>query len=101
MDFNRRSLLLLLLGLSCGQAALADSYRCGRKLVRTGDSAARLIEVCGEPSRKGRGTATVRQSGQLKELRVERWYYRTGRRSLERAVLLHRGRIVAIEVGGR
>ena len=81
--------------------AQADSYRCGRQLIRTGDSAADVLQVCGEPRYKDRGQATLRLGGAEKSASVERWYYKKSRRSLEHIVLLHKGRVVAIEVGGR
>jgi hypothetical protein len=81
--------------------AEADSYRCGRKLIRTGDSAADVLRICGEPKHKDRGKQLLRLQGTLQNISVERWYYKKSRRSLEHAVLLHRGRVVAIEAGGR
>jgi hypothetical protein len=81
--------------------ARADSYRCGRKLIQTGDSAAEVLRVCGEPKHKDRGQATLRLGGAEKSASVERWYYRKSSRSLEHVVLIHKGRVVAIEYGGR
>ena len=84
----------------CAEAR-ADSYRCGRKLIRTGDSAAEVLRVCGAPGYKDRGQETLRLGGTEKNASVERWYYRKSRRSLEHVVLLHKGRVVAIEIGAR
>jgi hypothetical protein len=81
--------------------AAADSYRCGRKLIRTGDTAADVLRVCGEPRYKDRGKESLRLDGATQQLSVERWYYKRSRRSLEHIVLLHRGRVVAVEVGSR
>jgi hypothetical protein len=81
--------------------AAADSYRCGRKLIRTGDTAADVLRVCGEPRYKDRGKESLRLDGGTQQLSVERWYYKRSRRSLEHIVLLHRGRVVAVEVGSR
>lgn len=81
--------------------AQADSYRCGRKLIRTGDSAAEVLRVCGAPGYKDRGQQTLRLGGAEQSANVERWYYKKSRRSLEHVVLLHKGRVVAIEVGAR
>jgi hypothetical protein len=39
--------------------------------------------------------------GQMQEVRVQRWYYQRNSRSIERAVLLRDGRIVAIRVNTR
>lgn len=80
---------------------MADSYRCGRQLIRTGDTAADVLRACGEPGYKDRGKQALRNKGTTQSLNVERWYYKKSSRSLEHIVLLHRGRVVAIEVGGR
>jgi len=79
----------------------ADSFRCGRKLIRTGDSASDLLRVCGEPRYKDRGNEEIKIGGVTKNTRVERWYYKKSSRSLERAVLVYKGSVVAVEIGGR
>ena len=92
----------LLAGLLLAQnSVVADSYRCGRKLVRNGDSKAELLRLCGEPRFKDRGVETVKIDGSRKDARVERWYYRKSSRSLGRVILIYRGRIAGIEVEGR
>lgn len=92
--------LALLLALQFQEAA-ADSYRCGRKLIRSGDSPADVLRVCGEPQRKDRAHETIRVNGTTQSLPVERWFYRQGRRSLQHMVLIYRGKVVAIEASGR
>ena len=77
--------------------AAADSYRCGRLLVKDGDSAARLLRLCGEPRRRDSGVENVMIGGAFGPQRVQRWYYRKNRRSLEYVVMVHRGRVVAID----
>lgn len=79
----------------------ADSFRCGRKLIRTGDTAAEVLRVCGQPRSRDRGQAEVRSGGVTKSVSVERWHYKGSSRRLWRVVNLHRGRVVAIEVGSR
>ena len=83
------------------ESARADSYRCGRKIVRDGDTVSRLLSVCGEPRFKDSGSSTIRVDGVRRKTRVQRWYYKKGTRDLERIILVHDGRIAAIEVGGR
>jgi hypothetical protein len=97
---TRFALVIAALWALCGEAQ-ADSYRCGRQLIRTGDSAAEVLRVCGAPGYKDRGQEKLRLDGAEKSASVERWYYKTSRRSLEHVVLLHKGRVVAIEVGAR
>jgi hypothetical protein len=79
----------------------ADSYRCGRKLIKTGDSSGDVLRICGEPYHKDRGTEEIYANGETVRARVERWYYRKNSRSVERVVLLQSGRIVAIQLGSR
>jgi len=43
----------------------------------------------------------VEVDGVARKVRVERWHYKRGSRSLEHVVLIHRGRIAAIELGRR
>lgn len=81
--------------------AVADSFRCGRKVVRTGDSPGELLQRCGEPRYKDRGYEAVRVQGRQKKVRVERWYYKKSARRIERIVVIHKGRIVAIDNGQR
>jgi len=79
----------------------ADSFRCGRKLINTGDSASDVLRVCGEPRYKDRGNEKIKVNGASKNTRVERWYYKKSSRSLEHAILIYKGSVVAIEIGNR
>jgi len=99
---NHAGLALLIAGICLAPGfAAADGYRCGRKVVRTGDSLSRLVQVCGEPRLKSAGSSTVEVDGVPRKVRVERWHYKQGSRSLEHVVLIYRGRVAAIELGGR
>lgn len=93
--------LFAVAGLAFISPLQSDSYRCGSKLVRSGDSAGRVLQICGEPKHKDRGRHEIRVKGKTKDVAVERWYYRKGSQSLGRVVLLHRGKVVAIETQGR
>ena len=95
------SLISFLLALSIPIAAHTDSFRCGRKLIRTGDTTADVLRVCGQPQARDRGQAEVRSHGVGTKQTVERWHYRRSGRSLPRIVNIHRGRVVSIEVGSR
>lgn len=79
----------------------ADSMRCGRKVIRTGDSPSALLERCGEPLHRSRAYARVKTVDGMKEVRVERWHYKKSERSLERIVMIYRGEVVAVETGRR
>ncbi len=94
-------LIFLAILLALPADAGADSYRCGRKLIRTGDSTAKVLQVCGEPRFKSSGQEEIEIRGVAKTTRVQRWHYRQGSRRLEHVVLIHKGRVAAIEVAGR
>jgi hypothetical protein len=93
--------VLFLALLAVGQAVPADSYRCGRKLIHSGDSTEQVLRLCGPPLRKDRAQESVQLSGRRQQLPVERWFYRKSSRSLEHVVMMYRGRVVAIIVGRR
>jgi len=93
--------LLVLPCLLAATDAVGDSYRCGRKVIRTGDPVSVVLRSCGEPRYKVRSRQTLRLNGAHKEVAVEQWFYRTSQRSLERAVAIYRGRVVSITVIGR
>lgn len=81
--------------------AAADSYRCGRKILKSGDSSADVLRLCGEPRHKDRGQESFRLNGARQVVSVERWYYKKSSRSLERIVVIYRGKVISIEVGAR
>lgn len=79
----------------------ADSYRCGQKLIRVGDTKRDVLRTCGEPDYKDRGIEQIKIDGTTRSTSVQRWYYKKSRRSLERVVLIYKGRVRGIEVGSR
>lgn len=97
----RSMLLTILLAATVADELAADSMRCGRELVRTGDSPAVLLESCGEPIYRGRGYAEVDTDRGKTRVKVERWHYKRDARSLERIVLVYQGEIVGMETGRR
>lgn len=101
----RRSIFICLMIVTMdwmlSRTLFADSYRCGRKLVREGDSTARLLTLCGEPRFRDSGSEKIRVNGVHATKRVQRWYYKKSGRSLERIVLIYSGNIVGIKTGDR
>lgn len=93
--------MFLLVACSLTGEASADSFRCGRKVIREGDSRSEVLRRCGEPRYKDRGREIVSVDRNRKKVSVERWYYKKSSRSLERVVMIHGGRVVAVEIGGR
>ena len=94
--------MLLLPGL-----ALADSMRCGSKLISEGDTAEKVLQYCGEPVEQTR-TYIVRKprfevGGQEysfngeEEVPVDLWTYDFGPNKLMRKVRLVAGKVDSIE----
>lgn len=92
-----------ILAISCSVPCelFADSMRCGRKVVRSGDSPATLLQHCGEPRYRAHAHADVQTKDGTRNVKVEQWHYKLNERSLERIVLIYRGEIVSVETGGR
>lgn len=101
MRKSRQFALSLILILACASVALADSFRCGRKLIRTGDSSGELIRLCGEPYHKDRGRARLDIDGINRNVSIERWHYKKSSRSLEHIIVVHHGIVQRVIVGGR
>ena len=94
------ALLALFLSLHAGGLS-ADSLRCGRKVVKSGDSPATLLRHCGEPLYRGKTFAEINTRDGKQNVRVDEWHYKPGARSLIRVVLIYQGEIVAVESGSR
>jgi hypothetical protein len=101
-----KSLLIVVitLGLSIATTASADTMRCGRRLIRPGDSKARVLARCGEPiSRDYIGTDTHinYSSGNVSERTVEEWTYNFGPSKFMRILRFRSGRLIWIRDGDR
>ncbi len=90
-----------LVGLLLSASISADSFRCGRQVVRSGDSQSQLLSTCGEPQRRDSAQEALWIGSSQKTVKVHRWYYKNSGRSLERVVLLYQGEVVAVRSGKR
>ncbi len=92
------------------QDALASSMRCGKKLVKTGDSNAKVLMSCGEPMQKevvrvdeseiaNRTDESIKIEGE--KVKVEKWTYNLGSGSLLRVLTFKDGVLREIETGER
>ena len=79
----------------------ADSFRCGRKVVRSGDSQSEVLAACGEPQRRESKQEALWLGSSQKNVPVKAWYYKRSSRKLERIVLIYQGKVVAVRTGGR
>jgi len=77
--------------------ALADSFRCGRKVVKTGDTVNTLIKKCGSPTRKFSGKEVVSDGGQRSKVAVSNWIFDRRRKS-DIVVSVRSGKVVKIRV---
>ena len=66
---------------------IADSFRCGRKVIRSGDSSVDLAQKCGEPQSRDSAQEELWLDRSQKKVRVERWHYKQGSNTLARVVL--------------
>lgn len=75
----------------------ADSFRCGRKLVKEGDSSSVLVKKCGKPARKFSSKETVTDLGRQSKVAVSNWVYERGGKK-DMIVSVRSGTIVKVEV---
>ena len=67
--------------------ASADSFRCGTKIVKSGESSNALIKKCGHPVRKYSSKETVTDQGRSMSVGVSNWVYeRKGKKDMIVAV---------------
>ncbi len=89
-------ILYALLFMGCSNT-VADSFRCGRTLVKEGDSSNMLIKKCGKPVRTFSSKEKVTDHGRQSRVSVSNWVYdRKGKRDM--VVSVHSGTVVKIEV---
>jgi hypothetical protein len=76
---------------------VADSFRCGRKIVVTGDSVSRLMKSCGKPALKYNSKESIRGGGRSQSASVSNWVYERGRKKTM-VVSIRSGKVVKIAV---
>ena len=76
---------------------MADSFRCGRSLVKIGESNNALIKKGGDPVRKYSSKESVSNQGRSVQVSVSNWVYeRRGKKDM--IVSMRSGAVVKIEV---
>lgn len=77
--------------------APAESFRCGRAIVKEGESSNALMKKCGNPLRKYSGNETINDHGRQSRVGVSNWVYeRKGKKDM--IVSVRSGAIVNIQV---
>jgi len=90
-------LFLLILFVLVSSNILAGSFRCGRTLVKAGESSNALIKKCGNPVRKYSSKELVNDEGHRKQVGVTNWVYeRRGKKDM--IVSIHSGSVIKIQV---
>ena len=90
-------LLLCVLLLLVSSNTLAESFRCGRTLVKPGESSNALIKKCGDPLRKYSSKETVYEHGRQSTAGVSNWVYaRKGKKDM--IVSIRSGTVIKIQV---
>ena len=90
-----KKLLVFLMLVCASDLVWADSWRCGRQIVKTGDSPATVIQRCGRPDATGRGRETIRDNGN-RSVTTQRWTY-LGRGKRSKTLVFARGKLLRIE----
>ena len=89
--------LFMILSILITGNVLADSFRCGRTLVKPGESINALIKKCGNPERKFSSKETINDHGHRKSVGVSNWVYeRRGKKDM--IVSVQSGSVVKIQV---
>jgi hypothetical protein len=92
-----KKLLLITMCILLSNLASADSFRCGRKVVKRGDSGNALIKKCGKPLRKFSSKETVSEKGLQSSVAVSNWVYkRSGKKDM--VVSIRSGTVIKIKV---
>ena len=90
-------IFLLLVFMMFSVNALADSFRCGRTLIKVDESTNALIKKCGNPVRKYSSKEMTTDQGRQKRVGVSNWVYeRTGKKDM--IVSVYEGAVIKIEV---
>lgn len=100
----------LVFGMCMSVQVHAESMRCGKKVVKTGDSTSKVLATCGEPFQRefvGVEKSKIKEEidqgsvTETKEVKVEKWTYNFGAGTLLRLLTFKDGMLVEIETGDR
>ena len=78
---NKVLVIVIFTLLSC--SASADSFRCNRKVVQTGDTVNTPLKKCGDADRTFRTTETVNNRGYVSQMYITHYVYeRSGQKDM-------------------
>lgn len=90
-------LLLCTLCVVVSSDVCADSFRCGRSIVKLGESSNALMKKCGDPLRKYSSKEAVYKHGRQSNVTVSNWVY-TRRGKNDMIVSVRSGAVIKIQV---
>jgi len=92
---NRLVLLMIIVAISSHVSA--DSFRCGRKIVKVGESSNALVKKCGNPVRKYSSSEVINHHGLGQRVSVSNWVFeRKGKKDM--IVSVRSGTVMKLEV---
>lgn len=92
-----KKILLLSATIILSSTSAADSFRCGRKVVKQGDSGNELVKKCGKPVRKFSSKEIISEQGRQSKVSVSNWIYERNRKK-DIVVSVRGGTIIKIQV---
>lgn len=96
-ETHLRQALITAIALLWSFHAQAGGFRCGTKLVVTGDPVSRLVRNCGQPAYRYKSSESIGGRGKTRLSGVTNWVYERGRRK-DMIVSVQGGRVVKITV---
>lgn len=90
-------LFLLTVSIMFSGIVAADSFRCGRKIIKQGDSGSSLVRKCGNPVRKYSSKEMVNDRGRQAKVAVSNWVYERNR-GKDMIVSVRGGTVIKIQV---
>ena len=92
-----KRILLLTAALILANSVAADSFRCGRKVIKQGDSSSELVKKCGKPVRKFSSKEAIDKQGRQSTVSVSNWVYERNRKK-DIVVSVRSGTVIKIRV---
>ena len=77
--------------------ATATSFRCGRTLVKVGESTNALMKKCGSPVRKYSSRESINDHGRQQQVGVSNWVYERGGKK-DMIVSLYGGAVIKMQL---
>ena len=95
---RKKSLALLVLFVCTSGIAVADTMRCGSKIVSVGMTAAEVLKYCGEPTSREVEEHDVLSGGRVVgKTQLNRWIYNRGTIGKPKVLEFDQDKLISIE----